>query len=254
VETVNTSLLALIAEAGLERVPDLMWPAAAMFVLAYLIGSIPFAYIIVRGITGEDITEHGTGNVGAMNVRRTTGSWTWFTVAMFADALKGFLPTIAATTVPAMFLDPSLPAGGAAWSGPAAVAVGAAVIGPPAVVLGAVLGHNYSLWLSLGKRRVLGGKGLATGAGALLAYDWRYFLVVLISGLLVIALTRYMMAGQVAATLALPLYVLITGQPDLLFVLLLSGIVYARHHRRFAGLIKGREPKLYVDDGMGPRG
>ena len=41
-------------------------------------------------MTGEDITQHGTGNVGAMNVRRTTGSWGWFAVAMVADALKGW--------------------------------------------------------------------------------------------------------------------------------------------------------------------
>lgn len=250
----NTSLPALVADAGIERLPDLMWPALAMFAIAYLIGSIPFAYVIVRMLTGEDITMHGTGNVGAMNVRRTTGSWVWFTVAMFADALKGFLPTLAATTVPVMFLDPALPAGGAAWSSSAATAAGAAVIGPRAVVLGAVLGHNYSLWLSLGKRKVLGGKGLATGGGALLAYDWRYFLVVLVTGLAVIALTRYMMAGQVAATLSLPLFAIVTGQPDLPFVLLLAGLVYTRHHRRFVGLIRGREPRLYVDDGMGPRG
>ena len=48
--------------------------ALGTFVVAYVVGSIPFAYIIVRAVTGEDITTHGTGNVGAMNVRRTTGS------------------------------------------------------------------------------------------------------------------------------------------------------------------------------------
>ncbi len=75
-------------------------PRDAVFVLgcfvgAYLVGSIPFAYIIVKAVTGEDVTEHGTGNVGAMNVRRSTGSWTWFAVAMVADALKGFVPVLA---------------------------------------------------------------------------------------------------------------------------------------------------------------
>ncbi len=248
------SLFALIREAGVERLPDLMWPVALMFVAAYLIGSIPFAYLIVRGLTGEDITEHGTGNVGAMNVRRTTGSWTWFTIAMLADALKGFLPTLAAVMVPAMLVDPTMPAGGAAWSGPAAAAIGAAVVGPQVVVLGAVLGHNYSLWLSISKKRVLGGKGLATGGGALLAYDWQYFLIVVGVGLLVIALTRYMMAGQVAATVVLPVYAAATGSSDLAFVVLLGVLVYIRHHRRFMGLLRGEEPRLYVEDQMGPRG
>ncbi len=250
----SMSFFAIFAETGPERLFDLVWPVTVMFLGAYLVGSIPFAYVIVRALTGEDITEHGTGNVGAMNVRRTTGSWVWFSVAMIADALKGFLPTLAATTIPAMLVETSLPAGGAAWSGAAASAASAAFVGPRAVVLGAVVGHNYSLWLSLSKRRVLGGKGLATGAGALLAYDWRYFLIVLVVGLLVIALTRYMMAGQVAATIVLPLYALATSQPDVLFVVVLGALVYARHHRRFVGMLRGEEPKLYVEDRMGPRG
>lgn len=251
---VRMSLLALVQEVGIEQLPAVLWTVGLMFVAAYLIGSIPFAYIIVRTVAGEDITEHGTGNVGAMNVRRTTGSWAWFSVAMVADALKGFLPTLAAVTIPLMLVDPALVSAGAVWSGRAAPLATAAVIGPQAVVLGAVLGHNYSLWLSITKGRVLGGKGLATGGGALLAYNWQYFLIVLAVGLSVIALTRYMMAGQVAAALCLPVYVVITGQPDMIFVLLLGGLVYLRHHKRFVGLLRGKEPKLYVEDRMGPRG
>ena len=248
------ALPAFVREVGVEQLPALMWPVLLMAFASYLIGSVPFAYIIVRTVAGEDITEHGTGHVGAMNVRRTTGSWGWFAIAMLADALKGFLPTLAAVTIPLMLIDPALPAGGATWSGQAAPYATAALFGPQAVVLGAVIGHNYSLWLSVAKRRWLGGKGLATGGGALLAYNWLYFLIVLAVGLTVIAITRYMMAGQVSAALSLPVYAVVTGQPDTLFVLLLGGLVYARHHRRFVGLLKGREPKLYVEDGMGPKG
>jgi glycerol-3-phosphate acyltransferase PlsY len=110
------------------------------------------------------------------------------------------------------------------------------------------------LWLSLVKRRILGGKGLATGGGALLAYDWRYFVIVIVSGLAVIAITRYMMAGQVAAAASLPLYTILADRPDWLFATTLGVIVYVRHHRRFVGLLRGREPKMYVNDRMGPRG
>lgn len=251
---VRMSLFALSQEVGIQHLPAILLTVGLMFVGAYLIGSIPFAYIIVRTVAGEDITEHGTGNVGAMNVRRTTGSWAWFTVAMVADALKGFLPTLAALTIPLMVIDPALVTSGAVWSGPTAPLAAAALIGPQAVVLGAVLGHNYSLWLSINKGRVLGGKGLATGGGALLAYNWQYFLIVLAVGLTVIAITRYMMAGQVAAALCLPVYAVITGQPDVFFVLLLGGLVYLRHHERFVGLLKGEEPRFYVEDRMGPRG
>lgn len=248
------SIFALAELIGPDRLLVALWPVALMFLGAYLIGSIPFAYLIARAVAGEDLTEHGTGNVGAMNVRRTTGSWLWFVVAMAADASKGFFPTLAAVTLPFMMVDPAIVRGESAWPDGIAPLIAVAALGAQAVVLGAVLGHNYSLWLSIAKRRVLGGKGLATGGGALLAYDWRYFLIVLVVGLTVIALTRYMMAGQVAAALSLPAFTLVTGQPDVLFVVILGVLVYIRHHRRFVGLLRGQEPRLYVEDGMGPRG
>ena len=61
---------------------------------SYLLGSVPVAYVIVKLVTGEDITQHGTGNVGSMNVRRTTGSWAWFCVAVLGDGLKGLVPVV----------------------------------------------------------------------------------------------------------------------------------------------------------------
>lgn len=224
----------------------------ASLLLSYLIGSIPSAYIIVRAVTGTDVTEHGTGNIGAMNVRRSTGSWAWFVVAMCADAFKGFLPvalvkaasagSIAVVMVPVGTLM-VLPGGqSTTWLSMCAVA-------------GAVVGHNYSLWMALLKRRFRRtGKGLATGGGALLAYDWRYFIAVVTVGLLVIAVTRYMMAGQVAAALSLPVTAVALGSPDGPFALLMGLVVYAAHHRRFIGMLRGREPRLYINDRMGPRG
>lgn len=206
---------------------------------AYLIGSLPFAYTIVRAVTGEDITDHGTGNIGAMNVRRTTGSWAWFIVAMSADILKGFVPVLlAGTAVQAL--------GGAD-----------ALIIPArqAAIAGTVLGHNYSLWMAIKKHRFARtGKGLATGGGALLAYDWRYAVTVVIVGLIFIAVTKYMMAGQVAGALTLPIVALVLRSPDWPFALAMGLVVYAAHHKRFIGMLQGKEPKLYIADRMGPRG
>lgn len=204
------------------------------FVAGYLVGSVPLAYIIVRFVTGEDITTHGSGNVGAMNVRRTTESWRWFVVAMLADASKGFVPVLATALL---------------LAGTPYAHTTAAV-----TMIGCVVGHDWSLWLSLLKRRILGGKGLATGGGALLAYDWRYFVVVLAAGLAVIAITRYMMAGQVAAAFALLVWTLATRQPDWPLMSVLALVVYVRHHQRFVGLLKGEEPRLYIHDRQGPRG
>jgi glycerol-3-phosphate acyltransferase PlsY len=214
----------------------------------YLIGSIPFAYIIVKLVTGEDVTRHGTGNIGSMNVRRTTGSWGWFVVAMLCDGFKGMIPVAVVKVMSGMAL--VVPFGVSLGSSPL---LGRLAV--PAVLLGCVLGHNYSLYMMLIERRVFRtGKGLATGGGAVFAYDWRYFLIVAVVALTVIAVTRYMMAGQVAAAFALPATALALRSPDWPFALLLGLLIYAAHHRRFMGLLRGEEPKLYVDDRMGPRG
>lgn len=225
--------------------------ALLAFVLSYFVGSIPWAYIIVRWVTGGDVTEHGSGNVGAMNVRRTTGSWGWFTVAMVADALKGIVPVMVAkwlvSDATPWQLASSLPASAGSWTG--------TVLVWQAAVAGAVLGHNYSAWMAFLRRKLTRtGKGLATGAGALLAYDWRYFLAVLVVGLTFIALTRYMMAGQVAGALTLPITAIALRSEDWPFALAMGLLVYAAHHRRFLGMLRGQEPKLYVHDGGGPRG
>lgn len=224
---------------------------------SYLIGSIPWAFIIVRRVTGEDVTAHGTGNVGAMNVRRTTGSWGWFVVAMVADAAKGLVPVLIARIIAgdASLAALMVPWGVAAQNAAYPPSLLPFALYPPLAVAGAILGHNYSVWLALRSKRIVRtGKGLATGGGALLAYDWRYWLAVVVIGLLVIAVTRYMMAGQVAAALALPGTAFLVGSPDWPFALLMGVLVYSAHHKRFVGLLRGKEPKLYVDDGTGPRG
>jgi glycerol-3-phosphate acyltransferase PlsY len=210
---------------------------SATFLVSYLVGSIPFAYTIVRLKTGEDVTEHGSGNVGAMNVKRSTGSWTLFALAMVLDMCKGLLPVLATRLVAAEAVEATQP------------------LAMQLSVAGAVFGHNYSLWMALIKRRFgRTGKGLATGAGALIAYDWRYALAVVVVGLTVIAATRYMMAGQVAAALTLPVTAIALRSSDWPFALLMGLVVYLAHHKRFLGLLRGEEPKFYINDRQGPRG
>lgn len=226
---------------------------------SYLVGSIPFAYLIVRRVANEDITTHGTGNIGAMNVRRSTGSWGWFAVAMVSDAMKGIVPvsvaklaTLGTAAGVGMFLQPwgmTLAGVSSVWSRNPLLYL------PMLAVAGAVMGHNYSIWMAILKKKFTRtGKGLATGGGAMLAYDWRYFVAVVAVGLLVIALTRYMMAGQVAAALTLPMTAFVLRSPDLGFAAIMGAVVYMAHHKRFIGMLQGREPKLYVNDSMGPRG
>lgn len=238
--------------------PAIVAFCAGAFIAAYLIGSIPFAYIIVKLVTGEDVTTHGTGNVGAMNVRRTTDSWWWFSVAVVADALKGIVPVVASAAALAFYAGMSNGMSSQAVTVWVASSLGSLWRLDPlagVAMIGAVVGHNWSLWMSLIEHRVMAsGKGLATGGGALLVYDWRLLVVGLVVGLGMIALTRYSMAGQVAGTLAVPVYALAMRQPDLPYITVVAAVVYARHHKRFVGMLRGEEPKVYIHDRMGPRG
>lgn len=201
--------------------------------LGYVFGSIPVAYIIVKLVTGEDITEHGTGNVGSMNVRRTTGSWAWFSVAMAADILKGLAPVV----LTRFWLSPAL---GLADTPAAQLAV-----------VFVVIGHDWPLPLMLAKRRIVGGKGLAAGGGALFAYDPYYALVSLGAALLLIAATRILLVGQIGAAVALPIYVVFANRADLAFVLVLAAIIIYKHARRVPGLVTGREPRWNITDERG---
>jgi cell division septation protein DedD len=63
-----------------------------------------------------------------------------------------------------------------------------------------------------------------------------------------------MMAGQGAAAATLPVTARVLGKTDWLFALLMGALVYAAHHRRFLGLLRGEEPKFYINDRQGPRG
>jgi glycerol-3-phosphate acyltransferase PlsY len=223
--------------------------ALAALLGSYLVGSIPWAYTVVRLVADEDVTEHGTGNVGAMNVRRTTGSWGWFGVVMLADIAKGLAPVALAKWLALGTIITPVGTVAGRIDSPLAVVI------PMAAVAGAVVGHNYSCWMAILKKHFARtGKGLSTGAGALLAYDWRYFVAVVVVGLATIAITRYMMAGQVVASATLPVTALVLRSPDWPFALLMGAVVYAAHHRRFLGMLRGEEPKFYIHDRSGPRG
>ena len=115
-----------------------------------LIGSVPVAYLVVKRLHGLDVHMAGSGNVGASNAYRTSGSRRTGIVVMALDALKG-IAAVAAGWALAM----TLGAASAFW--PMSLAL-----------LGAVTGHNYNPWLSLKAGRLAGGKGLATAAGGFL--------------------------------------------------------------------------------------
>ncbi len=109
-------------------------------VLAYLVGSIPFGYLIARLIKGIDIRQHGSGNIGATNVGRVLGA-KWGILALLLDLVKALLPT---------WLLPLWLVRDPAWTGHVAIACGVA----------AIIGHMYPCYLWL-----RGGKGVASALG-----------------------------------------------------------------------------------------
>ncbi|HUX67069.1 MAG TPA: glycerol-3-phosphate 1-O-acyltransferase PlsY [Terriglobales bacterium] len=200
-----------------------MLPRPPLFLLpvvAFLLGSIPFGYLVYRLRTGGDIRQIGSGNIGATNVLRASGK-TLGILTLLLDAAKGWLAVWLALR----------------WA-PGASGLLAAVL------LLAILGHLYSPWL-----RFRGGKGVATALGAFLALAPWPLLGALAVFALVLALWRYVSLASIAACLALPLLLFVPGPPALapgvkLAAVATAALIILRHRPNLARLRAGTEHKL----------
>ena len=128
--------------------------------ISYLLGSIPFAYIVAKKMTGKNLCYVGTRNVGAMNAYRTTGSTKALIMVLSGDTIKAIISILSVSWLG--FLGYNLKAG---------LVIAAFFV---------ILGHNYSCFL-----KFKGGKGLASLLGILLALDWRFFLISIVIALFV---------------------------------------------------------------------
>lgn len=203
--------------------------------LGYLCGSIPFGLLIGKA-KGVDIRKAGSGNVGATNVGRLLGR-PWGITCFVLDVLKGVAPVVAAGLA-CGYLGHALTAG-QSWRW---LAVGVA----------SVLGHVFPVWL-----KFRGGKGVATGLGAVLGY-WPTVTfaagAALLTWILVVAVWRYVSLASMAAAALLPLYVLLAGAvmdtpagavvPFVIVTLLLAMLVILRHRTNIARLCAGTESKI----------
>ncbi|HZZ00049.1 MAG TPA: glycerol-3-phosphate 1-O-acyltransferase PlsY [Candidatus Baltobacteraceae bacterium] len=147
---------------------------AICFLVAFLIGSIPFGYVIGLVFYRTDIRTQGSGNIGAMNALRTIGKGGAIAVLLL-DALKGFIPTLLA----------------AHFFGQTYAAV---------VAAGATLGHCYSPWLQW-----KGGKGVATSFGAIFALSWQAGLVAVAGWIAGAAITHYSSVGSMLGSVLAPI-------------------------------------------------
>ncbi len=182
--------------------------------LAYLIGSVPFGLLLTRAAGAGDIRQIGSGNIGATNVLRT-GRRGLAAATLLLDGAKGALAVELAGVL-----------AGAVWMPLAAICV--------------VIGHCFPAWL-----RFRGGKGVATGLGALLALDWRMGVACCAIWLGVFAATRISSASALAAFAAAPLLAGVL-LPPYWFVapLVIAALVWWRHGANISRLIAGTEPRF----------
>lgn len=182
----------------------------------YLAGSIPFALVASRIFALPDPRTYGSRNIGATNVLRS-GSRAAALVTLIGDAGKGWVAVLAARLL-------ELPVEMVALTGVAAFA-----------------GHVFPVWL-----RFRGGKGVATAAGVLIAFDWRIGLGALLVWVAVVAVTRYSsLAGLVAAVAAPLLTWWLHGAGALLVaVVLMSIMLFVRHRANIVKLARGEESRV----------
>lgn len=208
-----------------------------VIVIAYLIGSIPFGYLIVRAKEGSDVRATGSGGTGATNVSRSAGKAAGILTLML-DALKGAAAVLIATLIlgpgASAFPAASLQSATAWWTAAAALAV--------------ILGHIFPVWL-----RFRGGKGIATGVGVFLVLIPA---VVAIAGGIFVAIvltTRYVSLASMVAVLTLPWLVwlwhaFISPVPDFMPVIATavaaSLVIVFAHRQNIERLLNGTENKF----------
>ncbi len=190
----------------------------------YLLGSIPTGYIFGRVLKGIDIRKHGSGNVGATNVFRTVGKIPGI-VVLFLDGLKGFAAVALAA---GFFYHESSPIN-IEWFCIASA-------------LAAVAGHIWTIFLNF-----KGGKGVATGAGALIALMHQVAFACLGVWAVVFVITRIVSVASIAASLSLPIFAWAFNRPVELKILsiILCIISTYKHVPNIKRLFKGEEKRLF---------
>jgi acyl phosphate:glycerol-3-phosphate acyltransferase len=199
-----------------------VWIAA----LAYLFGSIPVGYLLVRIFRKQDIRTVGSGNIGATNVLRSGGKGLG-AATFILDALKGYT----AVLLGAWLAAPMLPA----WPQRNVEALAA---------LFAVLGHMFPIWL-----RFRGGKGVATGFGVFLYAAPLAALAAITLFAIVLALTRYVSLSSILGAASFPVFAWFTvSEPRPAFFIAVQSavalLIIVKHHPNIRRLLSGTEHRI----------
>ena len=187
--------------------------------LSYLLGSIPFGYLLVRVFRGQDVRQMGSGNIGATNVARSSPMLGVLTLVL--DALKGFA---------AVLITRSL------FPGQIKLMFVAALF--------AIVGHLFPVWL-----KFRGGKGVATGLGSFLLLTPKAMLVMIGIFAVVVFISRFVSLGSIVAVGLFPLLAwLLDGYrdtPEALTIMVLASIlIITKHHANIGRLLAGKETRF----------
>jgi acyl-phosphate glycerol 3-phosphate acyltransferase len=203
-------------------------PSTIAVLAAYLVGSVPTAYLIVRAVKGIDIRTVGSGNVGATNAGRVLGR-SYFLLVFVLDLLKGALPT---------------------WGFPPLAERLAGVRAPGLAIFvaaAAIVGHNFPIFLGF-----RGGKGVATSLGAVLAIDPRACLAAAVAFVVVLAWSRFVSLSSITgAVVFVVAHFAFERDPwarDRLAtnaaIMALAALLIWRHRSNLVRIARGTEPRI----------
>jgi glycerol-3-phosphate acyltransferase PlsY len=193
--------------------------------ISYLLGSIPFGYLLVRIFRGEDVRQSGSGNIGATNVSRKSPLLGVFTLLL--DALKGTAAVLLAYFVAGRVPESSL-----------------AYVVMSLAALSAVLGHVFPVWL-----KFRGGKGVATGLGSFAVIAPKSVLLAVGVFIVVVLAFRYVSLGSILAVAFFPFLVYkmhAYGNDPLALILMTSTslLIILKHHENVRRLLAGTENRV----------
>lgn len=197
-----------------------MLELAIAVISAYIIGSIPTGYIVVKLFTGQDIRKTGSGSTGATNVKRVMGKG-WFFAVLLLDAFKGALPVLLAKLLATSF-----------------VSIG---LIPVLCAVAAILGHSKSIFLKFS-----GGKSVASGVGTIIALNWQVGLIIALVWSVITYTSKYVSLGSIIALAFAPFLMYVFEQPVAYTLYATIGAIYIifLHRTNIARLIRGEESKV----------
>lgn len=193
------------------------------FAAAYIIGSIPTAYIFGKALKGIDVREYGSGNIGATNVFRVIGKVPGI-IVLIIDVIKGY---VSATYLASAFL----------YLAPVTRPELYRIL----VGLFAIAGHNWTIFL-----KFKGGKGVAASAGVVMGLIPRVFLMGFLVWLITFFITGFVSLGSIVAIVSIPIFTLAFGEPAeiIIFTCLLCLIIIHKHKPNIRRLARGEEKRI----------